>query len=75
MVGILWISLAMLAILIHLSQLKSYGMPYLMPYVGAELNHYQDERDSLVRFPLFYLKRRPIYANKKQRIRFRRKED
>lgn len=67
--------LAMLAILIHLSQLKSYGMPYLMPYVGAELNHYQDERDSLVRFPLFYLKRRPIYANKKQRIRFRRKED
>ena len=34
--------LAMLAVLIHLSQLKSYGMPYLLPFVGAELNDYQD---------------------------------
>lgn len=65
--------LAMLAVLIHLSQLKSYGMPYLLPFVGAELNDYQDERDSLVRFPLFALKRRPINARKSQRIRFRRK--
>ena len=60
--------LAMLAILIHLSQLKSYRMPYLLPFVGAELNDYQDERDSLVRFPLFALKRRPINARKPQRI-------
>ena len=56
--------LAMLAILIHLSQLKSYGMPYLLPFVGAELNDYQDERDSLVRFPLFALKRPPYQRQK-----------
>lgn len=35
----------LLAVLIHLSHLKSFGVPYLMPYVAADLNDYEDERD------------------------------
>lgn len=65
--------LSMLGILIHLSHLKSYGMPYLTPYIAPELNDYEDELDSLVRFPLFRLRRRSIYTRQGQRIRFRRK--
>lgn len=65
----------LLFVLIHLSRLKSFGIPYLTPFVGADLNGYEDERDSLIRQPLFLMKRRPIYANRYQRIRLRRKDD
>lgn len=58
-----------LSIFIHLASLKSFGIPYLMPYVGAELNDYEDERDSLIRYPMAMLKKRPIYAKRGQRTR------
>ena len=63
----------LLLLLIHLSHLKSFGIPYLMPFVGADLNGYEDERDSLLRLPIFFRKRRPVYAKRDQRIRLRRK--
>ncbi|MGN0343219.1 MAG: spore germination protein [Roseburia sp.] len=66
--------LALLAVLIHLSHLKSFGIPYLMPFVAADLSDYHDERDSLVRLPLFAMKRRPIYARRDNRVRLRRKK-
>ena len=65
--------LGLLVLFIHLAQLESFGMPYLMPFVGADLNDYQDERDTLVRPPLQALPRRPFYANPKNRIRLRMK--
>lgn len=64
----------MLTVLIHLSHLTSFGIPYLMPFVAADLHEYQDERDSMVRLPLFALKRRPIYTRRGARIRYRRKK-
>lgn len=60
---------ASLSILIHLAGLKSFGIPYPMPYAGAELNHYQDERDSLIRYPLSMMRRRPIYTKRGERLR------
>lgn len=64
----------LLIVLIHLSHLKSFGIPYLMPFVGADLTGYEDERDSLVRQPLFWMKNRPIYSRRGDRIRLRRKD-
>lgn len=64
---------AALTVLIHLSHLKSFGIPYLMPFVGADLNDYKDERDSLFRMPLFKLNRRPVFTKRTERIRLRRK--
>lgn len=58
-----------LSILIHLARLRSFGIPYLVPYVGAELNDYEDERDSMIRYPLFQMRRRPIYARRMERLR------
>lgn len=66
--------LGLLGILIHLSHLKSFGIPYLMPFIGADVTNYEDERDSLVRLPLFVLRHRPIFSRRKERIRLRRKE-
>lgn len=65
--------LCILIVLIHLAHLKSFGIPYLMPVVGADLTGYHDERDSMLRLPLIYLNRRPIFAHVKERIKLKRK--
>lgn len=61
-------------VLVHMASLKSFDVPYLSPYVGPQLNGYQDEKDSLVRFPLRMLWKRPIYANPNQRTKLKKKE-
>lgn len=65
---------AILAVMIHLAHLKSFGIPYLMPFVGAELTNYDDERDSFFRLPMFLLKRRPIFASRANKTRLRRRK-
>ena len=65
--------LGLFTILIHLSRLKSFGIPYLMPFVGADLTGYQDERDSIWRAPMRWLNRRPIYAKRSERIRLKKR--
>lgn len=69
--GYYGILLAGLLLLMHLAGLKSFGIPYLTPFVGAELNEYQEQRDSLIREPLYRLVRRPLFAREKQRIRMK----
>ena len=66
--------IGLFGILVHLASLKSFGIPYLTPYVGAGLNNYQDEKDALVRFPLRMLWKRPIYANANERTKLKKKE-
>ena len=61
----------MLAILIHLSGLRSFGVPYLLPFASSEVDGGAQLKDSIFRFPLFYLRRRPVYAKESNRIRFR----
>lgn len=73
--GYYGILLAGLLLLMHLSGLESFGIPYLTPFVAAELNDYEEWKDSLVRQPLFRLLRRPLFARKDQRIRMKRKGD
>ena len=67
--------MALLVILIHLSGLKSFGIPYLMPFVGADLTGYHDERDSIVRAPAQSLNRRPVYARRRERVRLKKKQE
>lgn len=62
------------AVLVHLSKLKSFGIPYMMPFVAGDLNGYEDERDFIWRFPLFHLTKRPIYAPKNERTKLKKKE-
>lgn len=71
--GLYGFVLGMLLLLIHLSKLKSFGIPYLMPFAGADLNGYMDERDSILRWPIFKMDRRPIFARRGRRMRFREK--
>lgn len=61
-------------LILHLASLKSFGIPYLVPFASAEINDFFDLRDSMIRFPLKYLWKRPMYARRQQRIRMRRRE-
>ncbi|MCI7108178.1 MAG: spore germination protein [Lachnospiraceae bacterium] len=65
--------LGLFTVLIHLSRLQSFGIPYLMPFVGADLSDYEDERDSIWRAPIRWMKMRPIYANRRERVRLKKK--
>jgi len=67
--------IGLFAILVHLASLKSFDTPYLTPYVGPQLNGYQDEKDALVRFPLRMLWKRPIYANRYERTKLKKKDN
>ena len=67
--------IGVLTVLIHLSKLKSFGIPYLMPFVGAELSGYEDEWDSIIRRPLRKLRKRPIYAKKQERIKLSKRRN
>lgn len=66
--------IGLFGVLIHMAGLKSFGIPYLSPYVGAQLNGYQDEKDSLVRFPIRRLWKRPIYAKENQRVKLSKRQ-
>ena len=61
----------MLAILIHLSGLRSFGVPYLLPFAASEADDGAQLKDSMFRFPLFCLRKRPVYAKEDNRVRFR----
>ena len=56
-------------LLVHLANLKSFGVSYLAPYSAWELNRGADRKDSLLRFPLIFLKRRPVFARASRRVR------
>lgn len=69
--GLFGYLLGLLALLIHLSGLYSFGVPYLMPFAVSGVEDGAQWKDSIVRFPLFWLDRRPAYARESNRIRFR----
>lgn len=64
--GLYGIILGLIVLLIHLTRLKSFGIPYLAPAVSTEKG---DLKDMFIRFPLRYLKTRPKYMKTVDKIR------
>jgi spore germination protein len=62
-----WVGL--LFVLTHMASLRSFGIPYLMPFAARELNSHSEVKDSVFRLPLFMLKKRPFFADAGQRTR------
>ena len=71
--GLFGFFVALLSILIHLSKLKSYGVPYLMPYVATEYARKENWKDGFVRFPYRFLRDRPMTAPR-NKIRLRKEK-
>lgn len=56
-----------LLLLIHLSGLKSFGIPYLMPFAAADRDGISRWTDGIFRAPMKKLNRRPVYAVRENR--------
>lgn len=67
--GIFGILLGIYGVVNHLAGLKSFGIPYLMPFVGKELE--QKQGDGVLRRPLRFMNFRPVFANQKQQVRLK----
>ncbi|MEW9094485.1 MAG: spore germination protein [Clostridiaceae bacterium] len=64
--GLYGIVICLLMILVHLIRLKSFGVPYLSPFVNINK---KDFKDMIIRFPLRFIKERPEYMGTKDKIR------
>ena len=60
--GFFGIIMAALFILGHLSRLKSFGFPYLMPVAAADVNGGNDLKDYMVRYPIGAMRFKSLYA-------------
>jgi len=69
MFGLLGFWLSMIFILIHLTSLESFKIPYLYPFVSGEINNFNDLEDTFFRLPLARMKCRPIFADRSHKIR------
>ncbi|MDE5966724.1 MAG: spore germination protein [Lachnospiraceae bacterium] len=63
--------LGMLVLAIHMSNLDSFGTPYMMPAVGGQAGQYDHIKDYVLRFPIRTMKKRPIYTEEGERVRLR----
>lgn len=70
--GLYGIFLGMLILVIHLSSLKSFGIPYMMPLTAGTADHNVEFQDFVVRKPIFIMKNRPLYTMRGKRRRFRK---
>ena len=61
-------------ILVHLASLESYGIPYLDPYASSSAHPSEEFKDSVMRYPLFTMRQRPIFTRAGARIRFAKKQ-
>ena len=69
MFGLYGFAAGWLALLIHLAGLKSFGIPYLMPFAAGERDGISGWSDGLLRAPMSRLKCRPVYARREKRER------
>jgi spore germination protein len=73
--GLYGFVLGLMILLIHLAGLKSFGIPYLLPFAASGLGGKSDGRDAIIRFPMNKLKDRPVYAKDDARVRLVRNGD
>jgi spore germination protein KA len=66
--GLYGIALGLITMVLHLCGLRSFGIPYLYP-IGPF--NTQDQVDTIVRFPLWLINRRPSLISQKDEIRQR----
>ena len=65
--------LGFLLLAIHLSGFESFGVPYMMPAVSGKYEPKEDKKDFVMKYPIWDLRKRPVFARPKEKIRLRRK--
>lgn len=67
--GIYGYLLLFAALLFHLAQLESFGVPYMLPSVCGGHLDYDARKDEYLRYPLRFMKKRPLFTREGRRIR------
>lgn len=57
-------------VLAHLCRLKSFGIPYLMPFIARTEDGVSAAQDGIFRSPLQKLSNRPVFAKRDARVRY-----
>ena len=70
--GMYGIVLGMYLVIFHLAGLTSFGVPYLVPFVKKDSR--KDVGNGILRLPFRKRRQRPIYANKEESLRLRRRK-
>lgn len=63
--------LALLVIVVHLSGLMSFGIPYMYPVVAGNGKRAYANQDFVFRAPISWMRKRPIFAREDARVRLR----
>lgn len=72
--GFVGLTAAVLTVLTHLSGLKSFGIPYMLPFVSAEMAPKGKWQDNIWRMPLGKMYERPYFTRKGHRRRLRKEK-
>ncbi|HUC92185.1 MAG TPA: spore germination protein [Paenibacillus sp.] len=64
--GMYGVLLGMIVMVLHLSSLRSFGVPYLTPFAPFKL---KEMKDVMLRFPIKSLKKRPVYLKTKKPLK------
>ena len=65
--GLYGFGVGWLLLLIHVAGLRSFGIPYLMPFAAVGKDGISRWTDGLLRAPMRRLNRRPVYARRERR--------
>lgn len=71
--GLYGFILGLLIVAIHLSELKSFGVPYMMPVVAGSVDGMRGKQDFVIRAPIKSMKKRPMWAREKNKVRLKQK--
>lgn len=63
--------LALLVIAAHLSGLMSFGIPYMYPIVAGNGKRAYANQDFVLRAPISWMRKRPIFAREEERMRLK----
>lgn len=70
--GIYGFFLGVLLLLIHMTSLESFGVPYMMPAVSSGADDYDDVKDFILKKPIFSMWKRPVFTRRAEQIRLKR---
>lgn len=68
--GLYGLVIGLIIFMIQLLELKSFGIPYMVPAVSPEIS---DLKDFLIRLPYSFMRKRPEYMNTGDKIRQKKK--
>lgn len=72
--GLYGFILGLLVVAIHLSELKSFGVPYMMPVVAGDKESSETNKDFIFRAPIKSMKVRPIWVSRNNRKRLKERK-